>query len=241
MIRSYLIAVLSLACTCFFESSAKSQSNEVWDLINQLQSVRNCASNDYICKELEISKDQRLKLAKVFEKYEIEQRQKIRELAALPRLKPGATIEEMAARSKKGLAISRKPMDTAFSKMNETLLPHQMKRLKQIANQLSLSFPYRFHGMLGAVDSYRDKLGLNETQKTQVSEQTKKIQKEYVEELRKLKEKYYRKTLEPLSETQRKQMSELVGELFDFETSDRVAAQSRISKRVKRHSSKSSK
>jgi Spy/CpxP family protein refolding chaperone len=100
-------------------------------------------------------------------------------------------------------------------RVNSVLLPHQQKRLEQLAFQTQSR---RGPGGGLQTDSIADKLGLSEEQKTKLREAAEKAQANMEEKMQKLRQEMEDEILSVLTAEQRAQYKELMGEAFDFGT-----------------------
>ncbi len=100
------------------------------------------------------------------------------------------------------------------------LLPHQSKRLKQIAAQMEM----RNRGDANALVSKKmaDELGIDDEQKKHLKKRSAELQSELAEEIAKLKEKYRDKLIRELRPDQREKLKDMVGEKFSPKKSKRL-------------------
>lgn len=105
-------------------------------------------------------------------------------------------------------------------KVQEILLPHQLRRIKQIALQMQLqSMGYGGGGL--ASGQLADELKITDEQKTQLQEKQKEVQKEMQEKTqafyKQLQEESREKLFSVLTPEQRKKLDELIGEKFQWQ------------------------
>ena len=97
--------------------------------------------------------------------------------------------------------------------LDDILLPHQMERLMQIANQASAQGGARSL-MSGSI---ADKLGITEEQKERLREKAEELQKEMNEKIAKLRAEMQDELMAELTADQRAQYQEMMGDAFKFE------------------------
>lgn len=136
-----------------------------------------------------------------------------RESSDLPKSDYTAAIEI----NKKGLEILRQ----WNAKLDEILLPHQNKRLRQLMEQQNALTNNQYGSEVGLVYGMAEKLGLDPEEKQKLSEMTKKSKEEYFRKVEALQAKFYEKIVAELSPGLRDKYMELVGERFDFEKENR--------------------
>ena len=104
--------------------------------------------------------------------------------------------------------------------INDILLPHQVERLEQIANQASAQGGAR--SLMGG--SLADKLGITEDQKERLRTKAEELQKEMNEKIAKLRAEMQDELLAELTADQRAQYREMMGDAFKFERPTRGGA-----------------
>jgi Spy/CpxP family protein refolding chaperone len=116
----------------------------------------------------------------------------------------------------------REEFQAAFRKFNEEnqaevdkiLLPHQSKRLKQLEAQIAM----RGRGVLGGLGGgdIAEKLAITEAQGEQLREKARELETELRKKTNELRKQAQDQLLASLTEEQRKQYKELIGEPFEF-------------------------
>lgn len=101
--------------------------------------------------------------------------------------------------------------------LDDILLPHQIERLEQIANQASAQGGAR--SLIGG--SLAEKLGITEDQKERLRSKAEELQREMNEKIAKLRAEMQDELLGELTADQRAQYREMMGEAFKFERSTR--------------------
>ena len=160
-------------------------------------------------KELEIVPDQKEALTKL----RTDAYAKIRTLYDM-------SIADPQERMKKYNESAKALNEETEKKVQEILLPHQHRRIKQIALQIQLqSLGYSGGGLQGG--SLADELKITDEQKVQLQEKQKEVQKEMQEKTqafyKQLQEESREKLLNVLTPAQRKQLDELIGEKFQWQ------------------------
>jgi hypothetical protein len=101
-------------------------------------------------------------------------------------------------------------------KLDSTLLPHQVKRLKQLAIQRSIQNSTGKNG-ISMLLSIVEKLELRKSEADVVRESIQKLGNEYEKELETLRKRYGEEILQSLPEHAREKMQKLVGDVFFYE------------------------
>lgn len=102
------------------------------------------------------------------------------------------------------------------AEVDEVLLPHQSKRLKQLAFQTQNRVVGGFGGRGGLSDALKEELDITSEQEEKMQSAAEKAQEEMQAEMRKLQSRMEEKVLKELTDEQRKKYKELTGEPFDF-------------------------
>lgn len=102
------------------------------------------------------------------------------------------------------------------SRLNEVLLPHQQKRLKQITNQFSSRGREGIAGSLTDGDLAKE-LNITDEQKAKLKTVGEEARQEMDEKLKKIRSEMEEKVLSVLTDEQRKQYKEMVGEPFELD------------------------
>lgn len=122
----------------------------------------------------------------------------------------------------------RKMREGAQDELNELLLPHQIKRLRQIRFQSQV----RRRSLVGILvsDPVKSDLDISDEQADELRVAEKEIQAEMQREIQKLREKAKEKLLARLKPTQKKEVEEMIGDAYDFKESDKVPGKRRAGK-----------
>ena len=104
-------------------------------------------------------------------------------------------------------------VDELVVKMEEALLPHQIKRLKQIALQKQLLAETK-GDQFEMVLRLGDQLELKPREKTKLKTDIAKAKKEYQEELKKLHQKYQKRILDSMPPESQEKLKEILGDMF---------------------------
>ena len=121
-----------------------------------------------------------------------------------------------------------------ITRLENVLLPHQMKRLRQIAKQHSFKWT-RNSDYFGMPHAMSKELGLSADQKKKLKQATDKIREKYYREIAELRKKSMEKILSNLTREQRDKFEDMVGDFYDADktrkgTAIRPADKSRRSK-----------
>ncbi|MDG1513141.1 MAG: hypothetical protein P8L78_15655 [Mariniblastus sp.] len=163
--------------------------------------------NEAVQKDLELSGDQ-IELIEGLSQGRGGDRESI--MAELDGLSGEERMEKMREMRDRRTAEMKKELD-------DILLPHQIERLEQIANQASAQGGAR--SLMGG--SLADKLGITADQKERLSEKAEELQKEMNEKIAKLRAEMQDELLGELTADQRAQYKEMMGDAFKFERSTR--------------------
>ncbi|WP_425617701.1 hypothetical protein NA78x_001384 [Anatilimnocola sp. NA78] len=165
-------------------------------------------------KELDIVPDQR----DAIQKLRVESQAKIRKLYDL-------SIADPQERMKKYNEAAKALAEETDKKVADILLPHQLKRLKQIAFQMQFQQgAYGANPLTG--DQLASELNITEEQKVQLQEAQKKALQEMQEKTqafyKQLQEEQREKILSVLTPEQRRKLEELTGEQFQWQPAARA-------------------
>ena len=107
-------------------------------------------------------------------------------------------------------------------KVREILLPHQLRRLSQIALQMKLAQTGYGGSQALAGDDVAQELGITDEQKAELREKEQEVQKEVREKTqefyKKLQEESREKLLSILTPAQRKKLADMIGEKFEWQS-----------------------
>lgn len=129
------------------------------------------------------------------------------------------SIADPQERMKKYTEASQALGAETEKKVQEILLPHQIRRIKQIALQMQMqSVGYGGGGLQGQL---ADDLKITDAQKTQLQDKQKEVQKEMQEKTqafyKQLQDESREKLLSVLTPEQREKLKELLGEKFQWQ------------------------
>ncbi len=154
-------------------------------------------------KELELLDDQVAQLEKLAES----RREKMRDLLSGLRDVPQ---EERAAKTRELFQKSQQDLEAEIGKI---LLPHQLKRAKQLVVQSRLRGGVR--GMLG--DQVTQDLGLTEDQKEKLRTKSEQLEEVLRKKYAELRSQAQNELLQLLTPAQQAKWKEMVGEPFEFQ------------------------
>ncbi|MEX2185976.1 MAG: hypothetical protein WD875_04240, partial [Pirellulales bacterium] len=162
-------------------------------------------------KELEIVDDQKEKLTRLRNDTMTE----LRDLYATMR------DEDRQEWARKYNEISSKLADDTDKRVSDILLPHQVRRLRQIALQMKLNSTGYGSSAGLANGEVADELGLTEAQKKRLKEKEQQlrveIQRKTQEFYKQLREDAREELLSVLTEQQRRKLNELIGDEFEWQ------------------------
>jgi type VI protein secretion system component VasK len=116
-------------------------------------------------------------------------------------------------RGEKMRELSQKAQQDLEAEIGKILLPHQMKRAKQLAVQLRLRGGVR--SMLG--DQVAQDLSLTEDQKEKLRAKSEQLEEQLRKKLAELRSQAQNELLQELTPAQRAKWKEMVGEPFEFQ------------------------
>lgn len=104
----------------------------------------------------------------------------------------------------------RKVNEEMQAEIDKILLPHQSKRLKQLEAQL------RMRGGVMALGGMAEQLGISEEQMDKLREKSRGLEEELRKKTAELRKQMNEQLMAELTDEQRKQITELIGEPFEF-------------------------
>ena len=225
-VRAFFVLFVLSAATSVVDAQSEKRGEEskqdvveVMDLIAQIAYVR---SDKALLKELEIFEEQIDGFEEVVKDHfdnemdhieDKESRQEYERLMKRGEEEEAQKIEKkMRQREEKSYEES---MQSLLEKIEGIFLPHQMKRLRQIAVQDKI--PLGSIGYLEAPYWLAEAIGLNASQKKQLKEETKQVIQEFHQEIAELRKSSLRKILGTLPADAQNEFEDLVGEYYDHE------------------------
>lgn len=205
-------------------------------LLQQLVSI---TQNPRLRDELEIIDKQTNELAEVLREYQQERQQFMSENRKDMELAQQAAREgmgEVAQEMMRELQSEMREKSAAhFKRVNKILLPHQIKRIRQIALQMMLKHASGSGDEFGMPLALADHLGLSQKEKETLKQTIEDARREFAEELEALKDSSRNKILKAIPAEKRKEYHALIGDLFDLEQSIRASEQMRRNAERQRH------
>ncbi len=189
----------------------KQTSKQVADLVNKLISTPihqgRLIRDKIVQKELDLLDRQVQQLTELQAKFQKRINQQLAKQAT------GSNLEQWKASIKQ-------IEDQWHASVKKILLPHQIKRLKQIAIQREL----KRRGVVNALvaGQLAGELELSEKQKQQLVKQAKELERELAKKIEKWREEATQELLKVLTDQQRKKLKKITGDKFDDKKSDRV-------------------
>ncbi|MEM9410602.1 MAG: hypothetical protein AAGA30_05785 [Planctomycetota bacterium] len=166
---------------------------------NALNSTLGLLSDESIRNELEMVDDQYQELINANEAIQKKAAQQLREI----------DLSDMMRATQQILSIR----DQSEKDLKSTLLPHQMKRLKQITARRQLR--YRSLGELLTSEPMKSELEISDQQSDQILSSENEINEELEEQIAELRTKARMKLLNQLDRNQRKKVEELLGSMSE--------------------------
>jgi len=166
--------------------------------------------NPKVQEELDLVDDQIEDLKGLQEEMQNEMRNMFSGMQGMDAEERRTAMEEMRTKLEK-------KVEEFQAEVDEVLLPHQSKRLKQLSFQSQNRMGGGFGGGRGGMsDALKKELDITSEQEEKMQAAAEKAQEEYQAEVRKLQTKMEDKILKELTDDQRKQYKELMGDAFDF-------------------------
>ena len=171
--------------------------------------------NPKVQQELEISEQQLARIRKIFDGIRQSQKEFGAQLKEFSQ--SGASKEEVDAKRKEFIAQLEVKKDAVSQDAFDVLLPHQMKRLKQVTIQVMMreSAKQNKHQSGLLTKEMMAFLDIDEEQAEKIKNKSVELQKKLMEEFKELQEKYTKELLKELSAKQRKKYEEAVGKKID--------------------------
>ncbi len=206
----FCTTVLMVSSSSWAQVARPIQANPGWG--NNLSQAVYWLGNEQVVKELEIVPDQKEKLAKLRGELQM----KISEAYKSINFNDIAPEDRTA----KYYEVLNRANEDVAKEVENVLLPHQLKRLKQIMTQMRMAqLGYGGAATLGG-DDLASELGITDEQ----LEALKKKELEVREEMQKKTQEFYKQLqadareqlLDVLTPAQRKKLTEILGEKFEW-------------------------
>ena len=217
-----LISSLTVSASAQLQSSKRIQ--EISSNSMMLGQLLQLVYNKGLMNELEILDDQMDKVKKIGQDYQKQMMEMTKANSEM--YTKMAEIQKRAAEGDKDAKAEIKTLTAEYyEKMSESqsktikdleevLLPHQMKRLRQIARQQSFKW-MKNSDYFGIPYAMSNELDLSREQKKELKKVTDKIRKEFYEDVAKMRKKSMKKILDALTAEQREKFDDIVGDFYD--------------------------
>jgi Spy/CpxP family protein refolding chaperone len=159
--------------------------------------------------DLELLDDQVAQLEKLAEGRREQMRELFSGLRDVPQEERGAKMRELVQKAQKDLEAD----------VGKILLPHQMKRAKQLVTQMQMRGG---RGMLS--EPIAQDLGLTDAQKEQLQAKSAQLEEEVRKKLAELRAQSQNELLKVLTPAQQAKWKEMVGEPFEFQREEQPRA-----------------
>lgn len=171
-------------------------------------SLVDVAQRSDVQKELELLEDQTSQIEQIAQKQRDGMREVFGQIRDIAEDQRGERMRELFAKA---------TQDTENA-LEEALLPHQMKRLRQLSVQLRSR-----GGVVRALtsDEIAEEVGISEAKIDELRAANEEAEAQLREEIAKLRAKADEKILATLSAEQRSKWNDMVGEPFEFEAEER--------------------
>jgi competence protein ComGC len=204
------------------ERQAKMMETQMF--MNQLMQL---GFNGELRKELEIVDDQVESVKELAQDYQKEMMEFHRENGQI-----GIEIQKLVKEGKNAEAAelgkdyqdrNREFSESYMDQAAEVLLPHQIKRLKQISKRQGARYSNQFQDEFGIAASFADELGLSAEEKKRLIDTIKEARKEYYTTVADAKKKANEKIMSALTTEQKEKMKEIFGDEYDQQANQRKA------------------
>jgi Spy/CpxP family protein refolding chaperone len=208
--RSCLIGIALLVLVVLGERWAQAQPPGGFGAFGGFGGLADVLRREDVRKELELLEDQLQKLEKLAES----RREKVRQAFSGAE---GSSREERFQKMRQQLQKLQQETDR---EIGEVLLPHQMKRLRQLALQL------RLRGGAQALlnDRTTEELGLSAEQKENLQKKAAEVEEQLRKKYAELRKQAQDEILRSLTPAQQAKWKELVGDPFEFQRTEPARA-----------------
>lgn len=192
-----------------------------------MQQLMQLGYNSELRKELEVVDDQVESVKELAQDYQKEMMEFHQENGKLgmkiQKLYKEGKVEEAKEVTEEYQRLSREFSDSYMDQAAEVLLPHQIKRLNQIAKRQGARFSNQFQDEFGIAVSFADEIGLSAEEKKRLIDAIKEARKEYYATVEEAKKKANEKIMAALTTEQKEKMKEILGEEYDQQAMQRKA------------------
>ena len=241
--------LLSLAIVCAFANASQAQTEdavadakarqaEMMELQMFMSQLMQLNFNTELRKELEVVDDQVKSVKKLGQDYQREMMEFHQEHG-----KMGLEIQKLMQDGKHAEAgelgqeyqrLNQEFSDGFRKKAEEVLLPHQIRRLKQIAKRQGARYSNQFGDQFGIPVSVADEIGLSAEEKKRLIDAVKVAREEYYAAVADARKKANEKIMASLTTEQKEKMQEILGEEYDQEAIQRKVREEMMNKQRKR-------
>ena len=235
-IVSFGIILAASNCSAQIEPDAndnlevfRKMNQERYERSLQLARLSQLLNNVELRKELEIVPDQVARLQELvreFQRVDIEFTKKNGDRQQeVNRLINEKKIQQAIEVAREMHAEHDEECEKLVRQVENHVLPHQFRRLQQIAKQKYLKHASPFKDQFGIPLALADELELTSKEREKLLATTKQARKKYYEELEKLQTTTMGSILNSLSKEKREKIEKIVGEHYDHEKYRRIASE----------------
>lgn len=195
------------------------EMREQIELQHMMMKLMSISNNPQLQKELDFVDDQLKDLEKMardfqarFMKFNASRQEEMLEIQELVN---NGEHKKAMEKSKKIQAENMEFMKEYREKANDLILPHQMKRLRQISRQESLKYQSGYGDEFGVPFALADDIGLTAAEKGKLRDAIQEAREEYYEKLEKLKAAAHKKILASIPKEKRGKLEEFLGKKYD--------------------------
>ena len=248
---SVCLKAISFLCVLMITATASAQDETPEEMVKRMrekqsqmmetqflmQQLMQLGFNSELRKELEIVDDQVESVKKLAQDYQNEMLefqktgQKFR--MEIQKLVDDGDHEKARELSMEFQEKNQTLADRYIELASETLLPHQIVRLKQISKQQRVKGMSQFQDEFGIAASMADEIGLTEDEKSRLIEIIKDARKQYYEEVESAKKVANEKIMGALTAEQKEKLRELIGETYNQEEMRRRSREEMLRQRTK--------
>lgn len=174
--------------------------------------------NKSVREEIELVDEQYQKMQDYYRKSQQEINQAVKAMMKPVKSGDGKINRSVQLQGKKLKELIEKQKAETEKKLKELLLPHQLKRLEQVSNQVTIKNMGTLNSLVRG--KLKDELELTDEDIKRLKERSAKIEKKLQEDIAKLREKAKKDLLGELSSRQRNKLNELLGDRFEYKQPD---------------------
>lgn len=181
--------------------------------------MMNLLQNDSVRNEVELSDEQYQKMQDFYQQRRTDIMKQVQQLTQLSRGGDDKVNNEtVKLRGKKIKELIDGQQKEAEEKLKDLLLPHQLKRLEQVALRVQMKNVGTLNALVDG--KLKEALELSDEDVTSLKDRWQEIDAQLQKDIAKLRDKAKQDLLKELSPTQKRKLDEVLGEEFDYQPTD---------------------